>query len=62
MARVLLSGRLDARLQRDVALEKNIVVKVNIEGVIGEAQPDELLIDLVNRAGASVPHVATTLN
>jgi hypothetical protein len=29
---------------------------------IVKAQPDELLISLVNRAGASVPHVATTLN
>jgi formate dehydrogenase major subunit len=38
-------------------VEKNIVVKVNIDGVVREAQPDELLIDLTNRAGASVPHV-----
>jgi formate dehydrogenase major subunit len=33
------------------------VVKVNLDGVITEAQPDELLIDLINRAGGSVPHV-----
>jgi hypothetical protein len=29
---------------------------------LSKAQPDERLIGLVNRAGASVPHVATTLN
>jgi formate dehydrogenase major subunit len=33
------------------------VVKVNIDGVIREAQPDELLINLINHAGVSVPHV-----
>jgi formate dehydrogenase major subunit len=33
------------------------VVKVNLDGVITEAQPDELLIDLISRAGGSVPHV-----
>src|SRR5437588_9641240 len=38
-------------------VEKTFVVKVNIDGVIQEAQPDELLIDLINRAGGSYPHV-----
>ena len=33
------------------------MVKVNLDGVITEAQPDELLIDLISRAGGSVPHV-----
>jgi len=33
------------------------VLKVAIDGVVHEAQPDELLIDLINRAGGSVPHV-----
>jgi len=33
------------------------VVRVNIDGVVTEAQPNELLIDLINRAGVSVPHV-----
>ncbi|HLQ76738.1 MAG TPA: molybdopterin-dependent oxidoreductase, partial [Terriglobia bacterium] len=31
--------------------------KVAIDGVVQEAQPDELLIDLINRTGVSVPHV-----
>ena len=33
------------------------MVKFNLDGVVREAQPDELLIDLINRAGVSVPHV-----
>jgi hypothetical protein len=33
------------------------VVNVAIDGVVQEAQPDELLIDLINRSGVSVPHV-----
>ncbi len=33
------------------------MVKVNIDGVFREAQPDELLIDVINRTGGSVPHV-----
>jgi len=33
------------------------VVKVAIDGVIQESQPDELLIDLINRTGGAVPHV-----
>jgi len=33
------------------------VVKVAIDGVVQEVRPDELLIDLINRAGGSVPHV-----
>jgi NADH dehydrogenase/NADH:ubiquinone oxidoreductase subunit G len=33
------------------------VAKVAIEGVFQEVRPDERLIDLINRAGASVPHV-----
>ena len=33
------------------------MVRVNIDGVVTEAQPNELLIDLINRAGVSVPHV-----
>jgi formate dehydrogenase major subunit len=38
-------------------LEEKVVVKVAIDGVVQQAQPDELLIDLINRAGGSVPHV-----
>ena len=33
------------------------MVNVAIDGAVQEAQPDELLIDLINRTGASVPHV-----
>ena len=33
------------------------MVKVAIDGVIQEGQPDELLVDLINRSGGSVPHV-----
>src|SRR6202035_2365954 len=33
------------------------VVKVAIDGVVQQAQPDELLIDLINRTDGSVPHV-----
>jgi len=33
------------------------MVKVAIDGIVHVAQPDELLIDLINRAGGSVPHV-----
>jgi predicted molibdopterin-dependent oxidoreductase YjgC len=36
---------------------KNIVLNIAIDGVVHEAQPDEFLIDLINRAGGSVPHV-----
>src|SRR6266581_8511947 len=38
-------------------VEEKTVVKVAIDGVIQEGQPDELLIDLINRTGGSVPHV-----
>src|SRR3977135_984219 len=37
--------------------EDKPVVNVAIDGVVQEAQPDELLIDLINRSGVSVPHV-----
>src|SRR5947209_3000605 len=33
------------------------VIKVAIDGVVQEAQPDEFLIDLISRAGGTVPHV-----
>jgi formate dehydrogenase major subunit len=33
------------------------VVHVTIEGIVQDAQPDELLIDLINRVGGSVPQV-----
>jgi len=33
------------------------VVNVAIDGVVQEAQADELLIDLINRTDGSVPHV-----
>ena len=33
------------------------MLKVNIDGTSLEAEPDELLIDLINRTGGSVPHV-----
>src|SRR5256885_3964571 len=38
-------------------VKEKTVVKVAIDGVIQEAQPDELLIDLINRTCGSVPHV-----
>src|SRR6267143_4693780 len=38
-------------------VKEKTVVKVAIDGVIQEARPDELLIDLINRTGGSVPHV-----
>src|SRR5437016_14159536 len=37
--------------------EEKTVLKVAIDGVVQEAQPGELLIDLINRTGGSVPHV-----
>jgi hypothetical protein len=33
------------------------VANVEIAGVPQEAQPDELLIDLINRTGGAIPHV-----
>jgi formate dehydrogenase major subunit len=33
------------------------VAKVAIDGVFQEVRPDEYLIDLINRAGGSIPHV-----
>ena len=33
------------------------MVNVAIDGVVHKTQPDELLIDLINRTGGSVPHV-----
>src|SRR5467141_3253853 len=33
------------------------MVKVAIDGSVQEAQPEELLIDVINRTGGSVPHV-----
>jgi formate dehydrogenase major subunit len=33
------------------------VAKVAIDAVFQEVRPDEHLIDLINRAGGSVPHV-----
>ena len=33
------------------------MVNVTIDGVVQTDQPDELLIDLINRTGATVPHV-----
>jgi hypothetical protein len=38
-------------------VEEKTVVNVAIDGVVQTAQPDELLIDLINRIGGSVPHV-----
>jgi formate dehydrogenase major subunit len=38
-------------------VEEKIMVNVAIDGGIQEAQPDELLIDVINRIGGSVPHV-----
>src|SRR2546425_4691524 len=35
--------------------EDKTVLKVAIDGVVQEAQPDELLIDLINRIGGAVP-------
>src|SRR6201987_1787241 len=32
-------------------------MKVNIDGVLSEAQPNELLIEVINRIGGSGPHV-----
>src|ERR1700680_4083548 len=36
---------------------EKIVLKVAIDGVLHQAQPDELLIELINRKGGSVPQV-----
>ena len=33
------------------------MAKVAIDGVFQEVRPDEYLIDLINRAGGSIPHV-----
>jgi len=33
------------------------VAKVTIDGIVREAESNELLIDLLNRAGSKVPHV-----
>ena len=33
------------------------MVKIAIDGIPHEAQPDELLIDLITRTGGSGPHV-----
>src|SRR5216683_3912965 len=38
-------------------VEEKTMVSVAIDGVVQEAQPDELLIDVINRIGGSVPHV-----
>jgi formate dehydrogenase major subunit len=38
-------------------VETNFVANVEIDGVPQEAQPDELLIGLINRSDGSVPHV-----
>jgi formate dehydrogenase major subunit len=38
-------------------VEKSTVAKVDIDGAVQDVQPDELLIDLINRTGGSVPHV-----
>src|SRR2546425_4804343 len=35
--------------------EDKTVLKVAIDGVVQEAQPDELLIDLINRIGGAAP-------
>src|SRR2546427_10591819 len=35
--------------------EDKTVLKVAIDGVVQEAQPDELLIDLINRIGGASP-------
>jgi formate dehydrogenase major subunit len=48
--------RLEPGLLGIVARSK-IVLKVAIDGVVHDAQPDELLIDLINRTGGPVPHV-----
>jgi len=37
--------------------ETNTASNVEIDGFPQEAHPDELLIDLINRAGGAVPHV-----
>jgi formate dehydrogenase major subunit len=38
-------------------VETNTVIHVDIDVIVQEAQPDELLIDLINRTDGSVPHV-----
>jgi aerobic-type carbon monoxide dehydrogenase small subunit (CoxS/CutS family) len=40
-----------------VVPEETTVIKVAIDGVVQEAQTDELLIDVIKRAGNTVPHV-----
>ncbi|HXM69421.1 MAG TPA: 2Fe-2S iron-sulfur cluster-binding protein [Candidatus Acidoferrum sp.] len=34
-----------------------IVIKIAIDGIPQDARPDELLIDVINRTGGSVPQV-----
>jgi len=36
---------------------KKTMVKVAIDGAVQEAEPEELLIVVINRSGGSVPHV-----
>src|SRR6266481_2316360 len=48
--------RLEVHLLQ-LCIEEKTVDKVAIDGVVQEAQPDELLIDLINCSGVSVPHV-----
>src|SRR6266436_7374496 len=58
--RVYLATSLPQRTGPGLAMncrEEKIVLKVAIDGVVQEAQPDELLIDVINRTGGSVPHV-----
>jgi len=38
-------------------VERKTVAKVAIDGIVREAQPDELLIDVLNRAGSTLPQV-----
>jgi formate dehydrogenase major subunit len=38
-------------------VEKSTVAKVDIDGIVQDVQSGELLIDLINRTGGSVPHV-----
>src|ERR1700722_2393468 len=37
--------------------DKKTVVKVAIDGVVQDAQPDELIIDVINRSTSAVPQV-----
>ena len=49
--------QLERHLLQVVVPEETSVIKVAIDGVVQEAQTDELLIDVIKRVGGTIPHV-----